>query len=259
MNEFSFKELYDVKLKTTYPMEINGESYEVGETLAEFDKLSIANFSEVSTHVSARGGYDNRARVMWDDLKEVNLVFSQGIFSKTQLAMFLNAKIGQITSEEVSISCREKLESDENGNITLSNIPKEKVFFRTTEGKKVSDFTKQSEQVYSIGKPYIEVLADYEYTYNGGGSILKVGQRFMDGYLSFEGKTRVKDDITGHTHTGIFKIPRLKLMSDLSIRLGQSATPVVGVFSATAFPVGSKGNRTAIDFVVLNDDLDSDM
>ena len=61
MNEFSLKELDDVKIKATYPMKIKGEEFEVGETLVEFDKLLIANFQEIRSVISARGGYDNRA------------------------------------------------------------------------------------------------------------------------------------------------------------------------------------------------------
>ena len=48
-------------------------------------------------------------------------------------------------------------------------------------------------------------------------------------------------------------------MSDLSMRLGQNADPLVGTFNALAYPVGNKGDKVAIDLVILNDDIDSDM
>jgi hypothetical protein len=38
-NEIGFKELYDVSLKATYPIEVDGETIEVGETIAHFDKI----------------------------------------------------------------------------------------------------------------------------------------------------------------------------------------------------------------------------
>ena len=260
MNEFSLKELYDVKIKATYPMKIKGEEFEVGETLVEFDKLLIANFQEIRSVISARGGYDNRARVTWDDLKEVAISFSQGIFSKIQMGMFINSEIGEIkTDETILISHREQLESDEEGKVRLSKEPTGEVFFRTLEGKKIKNVIKNGGGDFNVGSPYLQLIADYEYSYNNGGTILTIGRRFMDGYLSLEGKTRVKDDITGHVHTGIIKIPRLKLMSDLSMRLGQNADPLVGTFNALAYPVGNKGDKVAIDLVILNDDIDSDM
>jgi hypothetical protein len=36
---------------------------------------------------------------------------------------------------------------------------------------------------------------------------------------------RVKDDVTGKVTTGIINIPKLRLMSDLSIRVGSDAIP----------------------------------
>jgi hypothetical protein len=43
-NEFSLKELYDVRLKATYPIEIGNHKFAPGETIAFFDKLTLANF-----------------------------------------------------------------------------------------------------------------------------------------------------------------------------------------------------------------------
>jgi hypothetical protein len=44
MNEIGFKELYEVSLKSTLPIEVGGISIEPGETIAFFDKIQIANF-----------------------------------------------------------------------------------------------------------------------------------------------------------------------------------------------------------------------
>ena len=86
-----------------------------------------------------------------------------------------------------------------------------------------------------------------------------IGQRLVQGFLTLEGKTRVKDDITGQTHTGIFYIPKLKLMSDLSIKLGENATPVLGKMTAIACPAGTRGNSKVMELAFLEDDIDSDM
>jgi hypothetical protein len=44
IEEIGFKELYQVSLKATYPIEAGGRIFEVGESIASFDKISIANF-----------------------------------------------------------------------------------------------------------------------------------------------------------------------------------------------------------------------
>jgi hypothetical protein len=38
-NDIGFKELYEVSLKATYPIEMGDRRIEVGETIAVFDKL----------------------------------------------------------------------------------------------------------------------------------------------------------------------------------------------------------------------------
>ncbi len=59
--------------------------------------------------------------------------------------------------------------------------------------------------------------------------------------------------------TGIIKIPKLKLMSGLSMRLGAQANPVVGKFSAVGVPVESRHNSYVMEVEFLNNDIDSDM
>ena len=94
-NEFSLKELYDVSLKATYPIEIGDRMIEEGEVIAYFDSIQISNFQEIKSYVTARGGYDNRAHVWWETTKEVNFQMERGIFSKTQFALLSNSKLKQ--------------------------------------------------------------------------------------------------------------------------------------------------------------------
>ena len=47
MEQFSMKELYDVSLKSTYPMRIGNRTIEPGEKIAVFDKIQLANFNEI--------------------------------------------------------------------------------------------------------------------------------------------------------------------------------------------------------------------
>jgi hypothetical protein len=93
MNEIGFKELYQVSLKATYPMEVGGRQIEIGETVASFDKISIMNFQEIRTTTSANGGVGNSSLIYWESTKEVKISFSQGVFSKTQLSLMTNSKL----------------------------------------------------------------------------------------------------------------------------------------------------------------------
>ena len=258
-NEFGMKELYSVYLKTTYPMRINGKTFEEGEIIAAFDKIQLANFQEIQKMVSANGGFDNRPHVVWKTTKEVDFIFSQGIFSKEQMALLTGANLVK-TGEQVVLTERQKVETDENGKFELKNLPYEYLFIYDNNGNKVpfSRIERIDKEVQIMGSIYEELICDYDFIYDAKISELVIGQELVKGYLSLEARTRVKDDITGHTRTGIIKIPQLKLMSDLSMRLGENASPQMGTFKAIGYPIGSRGDSKVMEVLFLEDDIDSD-
>jgi hypothetical protein len=94
-------------------------------------------------------------------------------------------------------------------------------------GDKIEDATFSTQQIIT-SKPYQDIIVDYWYNYTNKSTTMIVGHSLTNGYLSLSGKTRVKDEITGQVKTGIINIPKLKLMSDLSMRLGDNATPIMG-------------------------------
>ena len=248
---FGTKGLYSVVLKTTYDIEDLG--VEEGEVIASFDDIQIGGLDELRRIVTARGGYGNPGWVTWDTTKELNLNFSQGTFSKKQLQILLNSKNGKIENEEGLIITKEEKPSVINGKINLTEQPIGKVFIY---------FEDATKQIDDSGAQEIEVskrveLVRYNYAYSKPTEIYRVGDRLIKGYLSLEGKMRLKDDNDGHTYTGIIKIPKLKLMSGLSMRLGRNATPFVTDFSAVAYPVGGRGAQKVCDFYILPDDIDN--
>ena len=116
LNEFGIKELYDVSLKATYPIEIGGRQIEEGETICFFDNIQISNFQEIKSYVTAHGGFDDRAHVWWETTKEINFIMERGIFSKTQFALLSNSKLVNIAPEEkIIVPIREELETNDNG------------------------------------------------------------------------------------------------------------------------------------------------
>lgn len=258
MEQGSFKDLEEVSLKATYDIEIGDRIIHAGEILAYFDKIQISNLREIKDYVSANGGFGNRAHVFWETTKEEIFNFSQGVFSKTQLALLSNAKLIQITNEPISIHQREYLESSCDGKIKCKYTPISDIFiYDESTGEKLS-YT-QEDNILTISDHYKNVIVDYQYNYPNGASLIQFGKRLFNGFVSLEGKTRVKDDITGHVVTGLIKIPKLKLMSDLSMRLGAQANPVVANFNAIGVPVGSRNQSYVMEFYYLNDDITSDL
>ena len=259
-SEFGLKELYEVSLKATYPIEVNGRTIEVGETIALFDKIQLANFAETKKFISANGGFDNRPLVWWEETKDIQFNLTQGVFSKVQMALMTNAKLLKSEGQSiVSVNCHESTETDENGVAILKHPISAPVFvYNKTTGEKMVDWTISGNRLLTSAA-YVDIIVDYYYNYDNGYEIMSFGNSLTNGYVSLEGKTRVKDDITGQVKTGIIKIPKLKLLSNLSMRLGNDAIPQVGRLDAVAVPVGARGQKKVMELIFLNDDIDSDM
>ena len=259
MEGIGFKELYQVSLKTTYPIEIGNRKIETGETIAIFDKIQIANFQEIKKTFTTDRSVSH-AIVWWEDTREVQISFVQGIFSKTQMALLTNAKLLQNEPNSiVNIGCREIVETDDKGRATTKHliVPPFYVYDSLT-GERIQEANFSGKTVF-IGQAYKDIIIDYYYEYSNHFENLVIGTPLTTGYLSLEGKTRVKDDITGQVKTGIIRIPKLKLLSNLSMRLGNDAIPQVGRLDAVAVPTGSRGQKKVMELIFLNDDIDSDM
>ena len=259
-NSFGLKELYDVSLKLTYPIEIKGQKFQQGETIALFDKIQLANFEENKKFISANGGFDNRPRIWWEETKDIRIYLTQGIFSKNQMALMINASLAVNNGKYlVPISCREEVETDENGRAITRHLISEPVFvYDKKTGNKLQNWRFTNNQLF-CDQAYQELIIDYQYNYDNGCEIINIGDNITNGYLSLEGKTRVKDDTNGQVKTGIIKIPKLKLLSNLSMRLGNDAIPQVGRLDAVAIPTGPKGQKKVMELIFLDEDIDSDM
>ena len=253
-NQFSFKSFENVRLKATYKMEIGNRTIQPHETIVLFDKIQIAGLTESVSRVAARGGFDNRARVMWETTKEVQLTFAQGVVNKEQFSLLLNSNIAtKAVNEAVTITQREILESNDLYQVTLMHEPSGLIFVYTAAGELVP-FTRQG-KVLDVPEAYQEYTIDYEYNYANGADCYQIGSQYFQGWLELEGLTNIKDDTTGQVTTGVIKIPKLHLSTALSLKLGLQATPMVAAFTATCVPVGTKGNLYVSEIYQLNDNI----
>ena len=260
-NEFGLKELYDLTLKSTYPIEIEGRVFETGEVIARFDKIQLANFREVTSRSTANGGKSNPALVVWEDPKEIQLNFTQGVFSRKQLALLSNSNlVKSAPGDKFQVSAHFTGESDEEGKIQLDKEKVSNVFvYNAKTFEKINPINVDLEKgVIVISDSYLDVDIDYQYEYTNEVCTMSVGQRLISGFLQLEGKTRVKDDITGKTRTAILRIPRLKLVSDLSMRLGREAGPLLANFAAVGYPSVGR-DKKVMEMLFLNDDIDAEM
>ena len=258
---FGTKELYDISLKSTFPMKIGNREIEDGESILHFDKIEISTLDTVTSRVAAVGGFDNRPQVIWEQTKQVNFSLKRGVMSKTTWALITNSQMVEVAknTQKLKINYTEKLESDENNKVTLKYTPCKLFLYNLATGSKITNYTIDG-NVVTVSAPYMEVLADYQFEYDDNDyKSLMIGKRLLQGYLRLEGKMELKDDKDGLEKTGILVIPKLTLVTDLSIRLGKNAEPLVGTIEAIGFPVGSRGNSSVCSITFLEENLRSDI
>lgn len=240
--DFNFKELDEVIIKATQPMSIGNHSFEVGETIAFFDDIQVANFNEIKQGISVRGGKGNQIQLTWEQTPEIRLSFSQGKFNKQQFALLEGAGFFTKTAESpTTIFKREEKESNSQGKIIFAAPPKAPLFVYSLTGEKIP-YTIDSNTQIDTGAPYTSYIIDYFEQYNKGVDIFSFGQEQNFPFCALQGKMKVKEDVNGAVQTGIIQIPKLKIVSNMSIRLGTSYSPVVGDLSAIALPWDKDGN-----------------
>ena len=259
---FGIKELYDVSLKCTFPMEVNGRQYDTNESIIKFDRIQLAPISENKTRRFASGGYGNAQLINWEKTNEVQFLISEGVISKIGLAILSNSHLAEKQEGElITVPFTEQLETDDSGKVKLKYTPYQDntlfVYDKET-GEKLLSYEIEDNTI-DLKVPYKEVIIEYTFPYESKAEILTIGKRLVDGYLKLDGKLRLKDDFDGQTKTGIIEIPRVKLMSDLSMRLGSDATPYVYRFQIVGLPVGDRGNQYVCKIIILDNEIDSDL
>ena len=267
MENFGIKDFYEITLKAIKPLNIMGTEFERDEVVLRVGSTQFSMLSSSKSRVSARGGYGNKKRVIWEDTQPLTIQIQKGVINKRGLSLLSNSKLIDNTEIKVPITFSGYLTLGEKDNyLELSHEVdiKEPYFLHDEKGNKIS------KQDYSFdGKKIIitnedininqEFTFDYYYSSNSGGKTLRVGQSLFGGFLKFEGKTRVKDDIDGQLKTGIITIPQVRVMSDLSIRLGDEIEPFIYGFVLEGEPVGPRNDTYVYEITFLEENLEADI
>lgn len=256
-DNFGIKELYDVYIKTPFETKIGNREYEADEAIICFDKIMMAPLTEHKVRTSSSGGYGNTRLIDWENTSEVAFSISEGVISKVGLALLSNSILTPNKEETVEITYSEILESDENGEFFTKYTPvMNKPVIAITKNDNIKlKVTRINDNRFSIGTEYCMIIVTYSFKYKSSSESYYIGKRLLDGYLSLEGKFRLRDDADGHIKTGIIEMPRIQLMSDLNMRLGSNVGPHVYKFNILGLPVGSRENRYVCKMTILDKEL----
>ena len=259
MDTFSgIKELYDVNIRLNNPIEFNGKKFKTNETLLVFKTAEIANISENTATRQAKGGYHNNPLINWEVDKSMDFAITHGVLSPVSWALLSNSKIDMPKTKSVSYNeildvieendycyvdlkyrpnhcncimgvqgnpCNEPLPMGRRLELMLKPLPpsKDKFIFVYDEenGERIDDFEIYQNRLF-FKSPHRHVYVDYTFEYEDKIKVIRVGDRLFNGFLSLSGKMSVKDEMSGEVTTAILEIPKIKLSSSLTMRLGKN-------------------------------------
>lgn len=259
MDRFSgMKELYDVSLRLNAPLEIGNKKYDINESILNFKTAEIAQIDEAKKNVQARGGYHNNPLVNWEIDKEMSFAISNGVLSPTSWSLLSNSKLKEPViksvqyNEELHVieegeycyvdlkyypnSCNQLMGIQPNPELEpmpmgrrpelmLKPLPPSKtkwIFVYDIEtGKRIRDFEIYRNRIY-FKENIRRVEIDYTFNYEDKIRTIEVGNRLLNGFLRLTGKMSLKDEKSGEVTTAILEMPKIKLSSSLSMRLGKN-------------------------------------
>ena len=264
---FGIKELYEVVLKANTPMNFGSRKVEVGEPILYFEKVNMAMLNEQSRPIIARGGWGNMPHVIWEDRSEMTFSLSEGVMSSVGMGILMSATMMKKPKDgNLYLQKREGPFSLYNGKYTLEKAPSlEKKMFcfeydRNTIQKKVN-FTIDG-KVLNIenGDESKEYLVDYYFQYGKEALIYLIEKERFNGTFLLEGKFYTKDENDGLNSTNILTMPKVRVVSDINLRLGERADPTVSVFNIIAMPDRAEDSDNLLMKIVrLDEDIDADI
>ena len=286
---FGVKELYEVVLRAKAPMQFGSRFLEEGEPVLYFENITMSVLQQKTNAVMARGGWANLPRVIWEDRSEVQFVMQEGVMSSISLGVLLSANVTTQLDNEgpLLINKREgPFEIQEDARIFLEHwpveYPRRKTFIYEYErdvaqkkiyGKRIEGLDdgfgverpclelyqdKALEEKADINKKYI---VDYYYEYGNEALIYTIQKERFNGLFTLEGKFYSKDENEGKNYTNLIYMPKVRVVSDINLRLGERADPTMSVFNIIALPETVSSNKQSLimEITRLSDDIDGNI
>ena len=284
---FGVKELYEVMLKAKVPMQFGSRHLEEGEPVLYFEKVNMAMLTEQSSPIMARGGWANLPHVIWEDRSEVQFSLTEGVMSNISMGILFSANVtDKPYGESILVPRREgPYDLDSDHQLFLENWPvgvdrkktfiyeytrdvaQKKVYGKRIHGK-MDPFDPTLErpcvQVYEdkeltkLADSTKQYIVDYYYEYENEALIYNIQKERFNGLFTLEGKFYTKDENDGINYTNLIYMPKVRVMSDISLRLGERADPTVAVFNIIGMPENTISNKKGLILEVtsLSNDID---
>lgn len=262
---FGTKELYEVVLRANTPMRFGDRNVEKGEIVLAFDKVNVAILNEQNRIISARGGWGNMPRVIWEDRSEVTFQLTQGVLSSLGFGILTSSKmLHKPQAENLYISKKEIFDfigSDGTMELEYKPTDQKPVFCyeyeRETIQRKVDCEVNENKIILKNADLSKSYLVDYYFEYGEEALMYLIEKERFTGTFTLEGKFYTKDENDGINITNILTMPKVRVASEINLRLGERADPTISVFSVIAIPEHTlNSNAELFNIVRLDRDID---
>lgn len=289
---FGHKELYEVTLRAKVPMKFGNRYIEEGEPVLYFDNVNMSTLSETNRAIFARGGWANQPRVTWEDRSEVVFQMTEGVMSSVGMGILLSAQVtGTSTEKPLQIPKREgpfeitelTIDGHQEQGFYIQHRPlfppQHKIFIMeyTRKAPQQKVYGKFIERETPLGIQYFisvyqdkelkipvdlnkEFVVDYYYEYGDEALIYTIQKERFNGLFTLDAKFYSKDENEGINYTNILYMPKVRVVSNINLRLGERADPTVSTFNIIGLPenVGSSKDLI-VEMTRLSQDIDTDV
>ena len=129
--------------------------------------------------------------------------------------------------------------------------------FKEDYEENLSEEQREKRHLASTDKRYV---VDYYYEYRKEAISYTLQKERFNGLFTLEGKFYSKDENEGINYTNILYMPKVRIVSDINLRLGERADPTVSAFDIIGLPETVGDDKDLIvEIQHLGEDLDADI
>ena len=295
---FGHKELYEVVLKAKNPMQFGDRYIEADEPVLYFNNVNMSLLTEQNRPIFARGGWGNMPRVIWEERSEVQFQMVEGVMSSVGMGILLSSNVmSQEDKSPLYIHMKEgpiianthlTVIDGEEKEVPYLDLRQKPVFYPTKKififaynrnaiqqkiyGKWIDGVIDGFENPVNRIELYLdknckepaenssEYVIDYYYQYEDEALIYSVKKDRFNNLFTLEAKFYSKDENEGQNYTNVLYMPKVRIVSNINLRLGERADPTVSTFNIIGLPetVGDQKNLI-MEITRLNEDIDADI
>jgi len=266
IGNFGVKDLYEVVIKAASPMAFGDWTLEVGEPILILKNSLISLLEQKAKIVAAKGGRGNISQIIWESKDDLTFACESGILNPIGLRFLMGSNMAvNPQTAQTPVYKIEEITLDAVGKGILAHEPvgtKPVFVFAFSDDNRQSkvEFSRVAEVIdcgtWGVNK---NVIVSYYYNYGDEALVYTIDKAGFKGVFSLDGKFYTVDEKSGMRSTNLLYIPRVKIVSNLSFRLGERVDPLMSSFHFIGMAASENGEEFVAKVTQLKEDIDADI